>query len=412
MAIKGYNVLYPKFSDILTVGEGIEVRVSVNADSVSDIQDVKLTIKSSKGTSFDKIVTLNYSGGSAGSFIYSGMLVVPDDPGRRYFNWKVRPTNLSDSFTDKSYYVIIGKPAENVKTAYVMFNGQKYVSTYDGTTKSWSVEISAPSESSWNQVDHVYKAEIFSEDLAGNVSSLGSTDTTYGDQLKIRVLEKTPPIVDIVQPNQDDVLGTSTQTIEILMYDSGGSGINASSSELKINDVVYSVTPSLYEELDGVKTYKVVYTASNLPDGINNVEFSITDNDGNTTTKSVSFVISTTAPSLEVSTPTEGLITNATSVTVTGSTYSLSEYTQIAKVTINGVETEVGNDGYFSKEVDLSSGENTITVVSQDTIGKTTSVTRTVTCDTNAPIITDVHTEATTVDVGGVIRITFRVVDV
>ena len=61
--------------------------------------------------------------------------------------------------------------------------------------------------------------------------------------------------------------------------------------------------------------------------------------------------------------------------------------------------------------ITLVEGQNTITIVSTDSIGKTTTVTRHVTLDTKAPVITDVHAEAVTVDAGGRVKITFKVTD-
>lgn len=70
-----------------------------------------------------------------------------------------------------------------------------------------------------------------------------------------------------------------------------------------------------------------------------------------------------------------------------------------------------GSGGAFSKEITLREGENEITVVAEDSIGKTTSVTRHVTVDTKAPIISDVEAEATTVNANGMIRLSFKIVD-
>ena len=56
-------------------------------------------------------------------------------------------------------------------------------------------------------------------------------------------------------------------------------------------------------------------------------------------------------------------------------------------------------------------GENTITIIAKDSLGKTTTVTRHVTVDTKAPIISDVEAEATTVDANSTIHLTFKIVD-
>lgn len=322
--------------------------------------------------------------------------------------------------------------AENIKTAYAYINGQKVIATYDEDTGYYTVETTAPAESSWPQPDHVYQVTLHAEDLAGNTVSMDSTDEEYGDQLKIRVLEKTKPVAEITSPTQDAVLGSNAQTIEMELSDAGGSGINITTVVLKLNNSVVSaddITWTPDEETatvagegeDEVKTYHNytgTYTVEDLSDGVNNLSLVVTDNDGNTSIEdTVSFVISTVAPLLTVTSPTDNLITNGDKVTVTGKAKSGSDLTTLSTVSVNGqlatLDTEEDEDGYraFTYEVTLVAGENTITVEARDSAGKTTAITRTVTLDTEAPVITDVHAEAVTVDASGMIRITFKVED-
>lgn len=83
----------------------------------------------------------------------------------------------------------------NIKKAFVRFNSQDLVATYDAETQLWTATATAPATSSYGQPDHVYKAEVFAQDQAGNSASVNSSDPTYGAQLKIRVLEKTKPVI-------------------------------------------------------------------------------------------------------------------------------------------------------------------------------------------------------------------------
>lgn len=307
----------------------------------------------------------------------------------------------------------------NIKEAYVMFNGQKIIPAFNGDG-TYTATITAPSVSSWKQENHVYLAEIHAEDLAGNTTVMTSTNGVYGNQLKIRVLEKTPPTVNILQPTQDAVLGSSNQVIKVSFSDGvRGSDIDDSTLHLYINGsevslagILITTTPIRENGFTVGSVHSFEYQATGLSDGVNTVEFSVSDNDGNVGTKSISFIISTAAPLLSVTSPTEGFITNQDHVTVTGTTSVSSEYVHIQEVTVNGTAVTVASNGSFSTDVDLSSGDNTITVISKDNIGKTTSVTRNVVYDNSPPVITDVVTESTTVDVGGTIRITFKVSDV
>lgn len=293
----------------------------------------------------------------------------------------------------------------NIKEAYIMFNDQKVVARYDERTKTWTATTNAPANSSWSQPDHVYKVEIHAVDVANNEATMTSADPTYGDQLKIRVLEKSKPTATIVSPTQGSVLGASEQDIVLEMSDAGGSGLNETTVVFTVNGESHAGDLSF---TDHESKRRATYHATGLNDGQNTITFQVTDNDGN-----ASELATTTAPSLTVDTPTEGLITNSNRLTVTGSTTPGSDAVTIADVKVNNASVELSGDSTktFSHEVTLTEGENTITVVSTDSIGKATTVTRHVTLDTKAPVITDVVAEATTVDSGGTIKITFKVTD-
>lgn len=180
----------------------------------------------------------------------------------------------------------------------------------------------------------------------------------------------------------------------------------------KINDkTIANAELNWTDGAAGAKT--CTYKATNLPDGANKIELSVQDNDGNTsTTAVVNFVISTTAPTLNVETPVDNILTNKTSVTVSGTAAPGSDAVTLAEVTINGEKVDVGEGGAFSKVVTgLSEGDNNIVIIAKDNLGKTTTVNRKVRVDTKAPVISDVVAQSTTVDAGGRIKITFKVVD-
>lgn len=300
-------------------------------------------------------------------------------------------------------------PDTNIKRAYVLLNGQQHTATYSEDTGLWSVDITAPSESSWGQPDHVFLAEIHAEDMAGNEAKLDSTDDTYGDQLKIRVLEKTAPTATIIYPTASSVLGETTIEIRLRLHDAGGSGLDMSTVEFKINGQPVS-DANWSDGSDGEKLCS--YFKSDLSDGANTITLKVTDNDGNESTEaSVEFVVSTSAPSLDITAPVEGLITNRSPVTVTGSATPGSSYTTISEVTVNGKQVSLGLSGEFNEDVELTEGSNEIVVIARDSVGKTTTVRRNVILDTSAPIITDVIVTPSVVDASGIIHITFKVVD-
>lgn len=299
-----------------------------------------------------------------------------------------------------------------IKKAYIMFNGQEVVAQYDEKTETWTATTNAPANSSWSQPDHVYKVEIHAVDAANNKATMTSADPTYGDQLKIRVLEKSKPTATIVSPTQGSVLGASEQDIVLEMSDAGGSGLNETTVVFTVNGESHAGDLSF---TDHESKRRATYHATGLTDGENTITFQVTDNDGNVSNlATTTFIVSTAAPSLTVNTPTEGLITNSNKLTVTGSTTPGSSAVTIASVKVNNQSVSLTGSSTkktFSHEIALVEGQNTITVVSTDSIGKVTTVTRHVTLDTKAPIITDAHAEAVTVDAGGRVKITFKVID-
>lgn len=314
----------------------------------------------------------------------------------------------------------------NIKKAVVRFNGQELVATYDPQTQLWTATATAPSTSSYGQPDHVYKAEVFAEDQAGNSASVNSSDATYGAQLKIRVLEKTKPEGQIRTPSNGSVLGTNIQNVLITVTDNGGSGLNNASFKLKVND---NLVPLKAGDADGYtieagsgadsgKTL-IKYTAKNLADGANKVTFEFADNDGNHgDTLTSNFTISTSAPALNITSPADNLLTNSKTVTVAGDATTQVTGVSISKVVIKidgGADNVVtlGGNGSFSKEITIDrDGRHTITIIATDSLGKTTQVVRNVTIDTTKPVITDIKASATTVDAGGRITFTFKVTDV
>lgn len=94
------------------------------------------------------------------------------------------------------------------------------------------------------------------------------------------------------------------------------------------------------------------------------------DAQGNYSTPSNEVSISlkdTTPPNIDVTYPQDGLVTEESSVTVTG--YATDADSGVSKITINGMEVPFNTAGYFSFQVFLSDGSNTITVVTTDRAG-------------------------------------------
>lgn len=293
-----------------------------------------------------------------------------------------------------------------IKIVKFTLNGQDYNLTYDSTAKAYKATVTAPSTTSWNENDdHKFHGTVVVEDTAGNSTTATVTDFTT---LGLRVLEKVAPTIAVTYPTANAFITNNKPTIKWNVTDSG-SGIDDTTIGIKIDSG--SVITSGITKTAITNGYSCEYTPSSaLSEGSHTITFSVSDNDGNAATAaSVTFKIDTVPPTLNVTAPTDGLVTNNSTLAVTGVTND--ETSSPVTLTVNGKAVTVGADGAFSTNVTLTEGENTITVVATDSAGKTTTVTRTVTLDTVAPTITEITLTPNPVDAGATYIIQVKVSD-
>lgn len=94
--------------------------------------------------------------------------------------------------------------------------------------------------------------------------------------------------------------------------------------------------------------------------------------------KPITITYSSEKPNLTVQSPTDNqVITGDKKVTVSGHTDSPSNLT--VTVSINNSQTIVSADGNFSQSIDLSDGDNNITITATDSAGNSNQITRKVT---------------------------------
>ena len=291
-----------------------------------------------------------------------------------------------------------------VKTAQYTFNGQTYNLTYNSTTGKWEATVTAPSKSSYSQTDHVLGGTVKATDVAGNTTTVDQSHATLGTSLKIRVKEKVAPVISITAPSAGAYITNTTPSIEFTVTDadSGVASITASIDGTAISSITKTAVTGGYK-----CTCK---PASALKDGSHTISITATDNDGNTSAaKTSTFTVDTVPPTLSITAPAEGLVTNKTTVTVTGKTDDATS--KPVTVTVNGAAATVGTDGSFSKDVSLTNGANKITIIATDKAGKTTTVVRNVTLDTAAPVIKSITITPNPVDCGKTFIISVEITD-
>ena len=290
-----------------------------------------------------------------------------------------------------------------IKTVIATVNGTDYTLTYNSSTGAYEASITAPTKSSYSQTNHVYGITIKATDVAGNVA----TDTSK----TLRVKEKTAPVVSFTTPTSGAGLTNNKPTFKINVTDTD-SGVDLSTFVLKIDSGAAITTGYTTSVITNGHT--ITYTPTTaLSDGSHTITASVSDNDGNvSTTASITIKIDTAPPTLTLTAPTDASFTNNASCTVSGTTNDALSSPVTATITVGGKDAgsvTVGSNGAFSKVVTLVEGANTIVVTSTDALGKSTSVTRTVTLDTSVPVFTSISVTPNPVDAGATYVISVKV---
>ena len=296
-----------------------------------------------------------------------------------------------------------------VKTVTASINGQNYTLTYDEASGSYKATITAPSKSSYNNnAGHYYPVSVTATDDAGNSTTVNDTDETFGNDLKLKVKEKVKPTITVSYPTADATITSATPTITWSVADDD-SGIDETTIAIKLDGGAY--TTAGITTTAATKGFNCSYKVpTSLTNGAHTFSLKVSDHDGNEATEVVtSFTVDTVPPTLTVTSPVEGLITNKASLTVSGTTNDATS-TPVT-VTVNGTPVTVQANGSFSTTVTLKDGSNTITIVATDAAGLKTTITRTVTLDTGAPVFQEITLVPNPVDAGKTYVISVKVTD-
>lgn len=297
-----------------------------------------------------------------------------------------------------------------IKAVKATINGQTYNLTQNMSTGKWEATITAPGKTSYNQAGGYYNVSVLATNYAG---TNGSADATTINGLKLYVRETVAPIITIVSPAAGAYVTNSKQPVTFTVVDeAGGSGVDISTLVVKQDSV--AVAAGAITSTAIANGYSVTYTPSAvLTDGKHTVTIDCKDHDGNAAKqKETSYTIDTVPPTLNVTSPADGFITNANSVSVAGTTNDATSSPVTVSIMLNGKDqgaVTVADNGSFAKTVTLSEGSNTIIVKARDVAGKESSVTRTVILDTSVPNITAATITPNPVDAGATMVISVTI---
>lgn len=263
-------------------------------------------------------------------------------------------------------------------------NGTWYTLTYNSTAAAYQATITAPGATSFRQTGGYYNVEIEAKNTAGTVATTSGSTLTG---LRLVVKETVVPVITILSPSAGAYVTNNKQPITCNVVDeANGSGINPSTIVVRVDGTTIPHTTTVIT--NGFAVTATPTTA--LTDGAHTITVNARDNDGNAAVqKSSTFTVDTVPPTLNISAPAVGLITNAASLTVQGTTNDSTSSPVTVSMTLNGTAQSAVTvtNGAFSKVLTLVEGTNVIVVTARDSAGKTSTVTRNVVLDTTVPRI-------------------------
>lgn len=289
-------------------------------------------------------------------------------------------------------------------------NGQWYTLTLNPSSGRYEASITAPGATSYNQSGGYYNVTVEATNTAG---TKGTADAGTLDGLKLYVRERIAPVITILSPSGGAYVTNNKQPVVFTITDeAGGSGVDLDSVVVKLDGRAVSGAEVTHSAI--TNGYSFTYTpAAPLGDGSRTVSVDAADHDGNAAAqKSTTFTVDTVPPVLNITAPTEGMITSTAALTVSGNTNDATSSPVTVKISLNGADqgaVTVGGNGAFSKSITLAEGANVIVVTATDAAGKSSSVTRNVTLDSSVPQIVSATITPNPVDAGQTMLISVEV---
>jgi len=188
-------------------------------------------------------------------------------------------------------------------------------------------------------------------DAAGNVSAVSAPVSV--------VLDTKPPVITVTAPADKSFTNNPQLAVKGSLDDASATlTLNGSQVALNGSDFQQGIT---------------------LTPGLNSITLTATDPAGNSATTTLTVTLDTVPPTVAISAPVSGLVTNNPQVTLSG---TLSK--QDTTASVNNAQITVTNQA-FSSLYTLTEGDNTLTVTALDKAGNSGSASVNVVLDTQAP---------------------------
>ena len=313
--------------------------------SVRQIDTLRVTVVGAAGS----FVTATVSAAKTAEYAVSGPTDygVPSGTSKTYTFSFSKPTSAGPPYR---LYLTNGDSvgARRVTNASVILNGTTVVTTSE-FTKSVGSMTKAVTLVATNNV---------TIDLKGSALTFASLTFTATDTAA--------PVLTITAPAAGAVSGTSPVTVTGTISDQSPTGVTVNGvAATVVNNTSYSASVPLTTQ------------------GNNTLTVIATDAGGRSTQVTRTVAFDNQPPVLAVSSPVDGFVTQATSVTVNATATDATALT----VNTNGTPLTPGGGSSYSGSVSLAAGVNVLTTTASDAGSNVTSVVRTVTRDNTPPAL-------------------------
>ncbi len=297
-----------------------------------------------------------------------------------------------------------------ISTVRVQINGTWTNLTYNSSTGAYEATITAPSTTSFNRTGGYYPVTVEATNTVGTKTTVNDSHSSLGGSCKLYVQERKAPVVTINSPTSGARVTNNKQPVVFAVTDeSSGSGVDLNSLNVELDDREQNAAS--VETTAITNGYRCTFTPGTaLSDGEHRFSAQVSDFDGNTSTLvSIVFTVDTVAPTLNITSPTEGTSTASTSVTVAGTTNDATSSPVTLTMALDSGSAQtvtVASNGTFTKTfTGLTHGSHKVVIVAKDAAGKTTTITRNFTVDTSAPVISRITITPNPADAGSTMKI-------
>ena len=198
-------------------------------------------------------------------------------------------------------------------------------------------------------------------------------------------LDMTPPVITVDSPDDNSTTRDTPATLSVSVSDANPDSLDVNGQSAGSGGSTYNVSVP-------------------LTDGSNSISIQAADKAGNTSDLTWHVTLTTTRPSVTITTPSNGMVTRSASVDVSGSCSQ-----DVTAVTVNGMSAATSGGAFTARGVPLAEGSTIITATGLAGSGQPATTSVTVVRDSQAPIIAITspsdgsHTSAGSVTVTGTI---------